>query len=406
MQLKRYPEDFRVRELVDLPERMDRGDYFVHKLRKEKLDTHEAIAIVARELDVDRAEIAFAGLKDRQGITEQFISIKGKSGEFRRRGVQLNRVGRTEAPITSKISRGNEFRIVVRALDDRDIARVERRTDEIRESGFPNYFDDQRFNCLRHGQGFVMKEVLAGRFDQALRQLIATPSPRAISGDVKLKRLFAENWLDWERCSRIGRGPVYRRVFQHLLHRPNDFRGALEQLPTRNKLIHAFAYQSHLWNRSVSRYVEDMLHPKRKIAIEIEAGRCVGWWDLPPAVRDRLREDSTPLYAPDGDGGTPPFRRAVERTLREAKLTPAAFDLHRVRGMELRSEERACLVMPRKLEIVEIDRDEANRGARKAELKFELPRGSYATMMLKCVFARPWVRNRDRKHQPKRREHS
>ena len=90
------------------------------------------------------------------------------------------------------------------------------RVREIGESGFPNYFDDQRFNCLRHGQGFVMKAVLQGRFDQALEQLIATPSRVARSGDVKLKQLLSEHWRDWERCKRIARGRL-RPFMKHAL---------------------------------------------------------------------------------------------------------------------------------------------------------------------------------------------
>jgi tRNA(Glu) U13 pseudouridine synthase TruD len=32
----------------------------------------------------------------------------------------------------------------------------------------PNYFDDQRFGCLRHGQGFPMRSVLLGDHERAL----------------------------------------------------------------------------------------------------------------------------------------------------------------------------------------------------------------------------------------------
>ncbi len=396
MQLKRYPKDFRVREIVDLPDPMDRGDYFVHFLRKEKLDTLEAISIVAREGNVDRADIAFAGLKDRQGITEQYVTIKGKRVEFRRAGIQIHCVGRVEQPITSKVSRGNEFLITVRGLERRDVDRLQRRIPELVESGFPNYFDDQRFNCLRHGQGFVMKSVLEGRFDKALKQLIATPSRIARGGDVKLKQLLHDHWTDWARCRRIARGPIYGRVFEHLERNPEDFRGALELMPSRSKLIHAFAYQSYLWNRAVSRHVESLLDPRRRTMIETEAGRIMGWWNLPPSLRDRLRDESTPLYGPEGNGGSPAFRKTMQRTLREANLSETAFDIHAISGMALREEPRMQLVMPDGLREPRVERDDANRGLHKAGLKFRLPRGSYATMLLKCLWATPWRRPRDR----------
>src|SRR5690606_17883780 len=117
--------------------------------------------------------------------------------------------------------------------------------------GVSNYFDDSRFHCLRHGKGFVMKDVLRGRFEAALRALIARPSRAALGGDVRLKRLLRDHFGDWERCGRIARGPVWSRLFRHLQDHPTDFRTALELLPARVRLIHAFAWQSFLWNRAV-----------------------------------------------------------------------------------------------------------------------------------------------------------
>ena len=59
MRLKVAPGDFRVRESLDFVEDRN-GPYFIHRLRKEKLDTLEAIRIVAAEARVDRVKIAFA----------------------------------------------------------------------------------------------------------------------------------------------------------------------------------------------------------------------------------------------------------------------------------------------------------------------------------------------------------
>lgn len=406
MQLKRFPADFRVYELADLDTESKNGAYYVHRVTKEKLDTLEAIDRVVAAAEVDRADVAFAGLKDRQGITEQFITVKGARVQIREPALRVECIGRADEAITSKASRGNAFSITIRDLGGADIDRLHRRLDEIVESGFPNYFDDQRFNCLRHGQGFVMKSVLEGAYDRALEQLIGTPSRIARGGDVKLKQLFQTHWGDWERCLRISRGPVYRRVFEHLINKPGDFRGALQTMPARNRLIHAYAYQSHLWNRAVSRHVERLLDPRRRTAIEIESGRCMGWFVLPPSLRDRLLDEDTPLYGPEGRGGSDAFRRSMDRTIDEARLSQDAFRAHELPGMILREEPRDALVIPTDVGDIVTDRDEANRGRRRARVEFSLPRGAYATMLLKSVWAPPWQRHgnrRSRDERPSRR---
>ena len=75
MRLKTTPDDFRVRELLEWEEVPD-GDFVVHKLHKEKLSTPEALTMLSRDADVERAKIAYAGLKDRQAVTDQFITIE------------------------------------------------------------------------------------------------------------------------------------------------------------------------------------------------------------------------------------------------------------------------------------------------------------------------------------------
>lgn len=385
MRLKVAPGDFRVRESLDFVEDRD-GPYFVHRLRKEKLDTLSAIQLVAERARVDRGKIAFAGLKDRQGQTEQWISIEGARVDWRGPGLEVRFVGRSLEPVTSKLSHGNDFSIVVRDLGADDLRALERRLPDVERDGFANYFDDQRFSCLRHGQGFAMKDVLRGRFEAALKALIAAPSPHAITGDVKLKRLLAKAWGDWGRCKSIARGPVWRRLFEHLLHEPGDFRGALALLPSRQKLIHAFAYQSYLWCRAADLFLKRAVEPRRRITVETVAGSWASWRTLSPEERERLRAADTPLYGPGGQGGDPAFASATERVLRDAGLAPEMFEAPPVPGMALREEPRALVCVPRRIRVSEPARDERHRGRRCVELRFGLPRGSYATMLIKHLF--------------------
>ena len=386
MRLKTTPEDFRVRELLQWTN-VPGGDFVVHLLHKEKLSTPEALSMVAREGDVERAAIAYAGLKDRQAITEQFVTIERRAVEVRLPNLRLQPVGTTDRPITSRLSSGNAFTIVVRDLVPHGAATLRRAMPSLIKTGFPNYFDDQRFGCLRHGQGFPMRSVLLGDFERALQQLVAEPSPVAITGDVKLKKTLQLRWRDWETCARIARGPAYEPMFAHLLANPEDFRGALEFVPLRQRVIQAFAYQSFLWNRAVSRLLRGGVDSSQRLRLSTLAGDLLAWKYLAPEREEKLKVMRTPLYGPDGDGGSPPFAAAMREELTEAGLSRQDFVQNAVPGMIWKEDARDAFVKPTNVGEVRIEPDEINGGRVKATLEFSLPRGSYATMLIKRLFA-------------------
>lgn len=389
MRLKTIPEDFRVRELLEWDD-VPNGNFVVHHLRKEKLSTPEALALIVKEGDVDRGTIAYAGLKDRQAVTEQFVTIERRAVELDLPNLRLRPVGRTHAPITSRQSRGNAFSIVVRGLLPTEAAQVRRSLPSLQKTGLPNYFDDQRFGCLRHGQGFVMRSVLLGDFERALQQLVAEPSPVAITGDVKLKRTLQLRWGDWESCARIARGPAYEPIFDHLCNHPADFRGALECVPLRQRVIHAFAYQSYLWNRALSRLLRGGVMSAQRLRIRTIAGDLMAWKYLAPEREEKLTAMRTPLFGIEGEGGSEPFKRAMIEEMRGAGIERRDFTEHTVPGMIWKEEARAAIVKPEDMGDVVIRPDDRNPGKVAAELAFSLPRGAYATMVIKRLFAPGW----------------
>jgi tRNA pseudouridine13 synthase len=389
VRLKTIPEDFRVRELLEFSDVPD-GEHYVHLLHKEKLSTPEALALLVREAEVDRADIAYAGLKDRQAVTDQYVSIRGRAVELQRSDLRVTPVGRTDQPITSRMSRGNSFTVVVRDLRPFEAAALRRGLPSLQKTGFPNYFDDQRFGSLRHGQGFPMLHVLRGDYEQALYRLVAQPSPVAISGDVKLKRALAACWGDWGACLDIARGPVYQPLFAWLLDNPGDFRGAIERLPLRQRVIHSFSYQSFLWNRATSLLLRGGVGSAQRLRIATLAGDLIAWKYLEPVREEKLKTMRTPLFAPDGDGGSEPFRKAMIRELQNAGLQRDDFVRNEVPGMIWKEEQRDVLVKPADLEPPVIAPDTMHDGRVQATLSFALPRGAYATMLLKRLFARPW----------------
>ena len=118
-------------------------------------------------------------------------------------------------------------------------------------------------------------------------------------------------------------------------------------------------------------------------------GRLVAWRYVKPEKLAALEALDTPLFAPDGTGGAPSFRAATQSVLEDEELRPEAFRRHRVPGMILREEPRAMVVHPTELRVGEVERDEINRGRLKLVCTFTLPRGAYATMLIKRLFHEP-----------------
>lgn len=389
MRLKTTPDDFRVRELLEWDE-VPNGRFVVHKLHKEKLSTPEALAILVRDAGVDRSAIAYAGLKDRQAVTDQFLTIERRAVELKLANLRVTPVGTTDRPITSKQSQGNAFTIVVRDLRPTEAATLRRSVPSLVKTGLPNYFDDQRFGSLRHGQGFPMLSVLHGNYERALQQLVAEPSPVAITGDVKLKRTLQLRWGDWDACARIARGPAYEPMFEHLIRNPRDFRGALKFVPLRLRVIHAFAYQSFLWNRAVSSLLRVAVKGAQRLRLSTLAGDLIAWKYLAPEREEKLLKMRTPLFGIEGDGGSEPFRKVMINEMKGAELRRSDFIENEVPGMIWKEEHRSAFVKPTSVTDVRIEPDEMHEGHVKASLQFHLPRGCYATMLIKRLFAPSW----------------
>ena len=102
----------------------------------------------------------------------------------------------------------------------------------------------------------------------------------------------------------------------------------------------------------------------------------------------------TPLFGPEGPGGSEPFRRAMIAELREAGLRREDFEQNRIPGMIWKEEARDVFVKPTDVGDVRLEPDEINAGRVKATLQFSLPRGAYATMLIKRLFAPSWFARR------------
>ena len=167
MRIKRTINDFRVSELASEDTLLDEpGKISVYRVVKKGLTTFEAIDVLAKHAGVEKQAVQYAGLKDKDGITSQLMTVEDwRAVNLREPQLSIRKIGQSSRHISSKDSEGNSFEIVVRDLRADDMRRMRVNMLELNKVHVPNYFDDQRFGCLRHGQGFIVRQLMLGNFE-------------------------------------------------------------------------------------------------------------------------------------------------------------------------------------------------------------------------------------------------
>ena len=376
MKLKQKPQDFLVRELLDEGYLKQRGRYRIYRVTKKKLTSMEAAARLADMAGVPAGEVGMAGLKDRQGVTTQYMSVQGgRPVFFKAADLRIEPAGFATEELTSAKSLGNAFEITIRGLRDGERAELERGLEDVRLHGMPNYFGEQRFGNQRHGQGWIARDLARKRHEDALKALVCGRSEHDDARNSRFKSQIEQRWGDWRACREVaGRFGQYISVFQHLMKDAEDFQGAFRFVASKVRLIHLYAWQSHLWNRALAAYFEETTRPTDSIVVPSLEGPLVfarGAMAIDPAMKGVFRLPGTGL----DDVDHPHQRDLLALALRKEGLQPGEFRIEGVSGFQLKGEDRAILIHPREMRV-----KEGENG--KVVVRFELPRGAYATLVM------------------------
>jgi tRNA pseudouridine13 synthase len=385
MKLKQKPEDFQVSESWRFDED-PKGKHFVYLMDKQKLSTFEAVDRICGRFKIPKAAVSYCGLKDKQGRTTQLVAVEGREIELQEPDLRLKPLGRTRAPLSAENTTSNRFAVTVRDLSEEDVGRLTASVAEVRRLGVVNYFDSQRFGSLKHGQGFIVKDLMRGEFEVALRNVLARPSDLDRSGDARVKGFWKEHWGDWGKRNPFAGAERYEAVVKWLRTHPKDFRGAILRTEPRWRGLQVFAYQSWLWNEGVKQYLKDVVGMQHLAAILYQAGSLLFPRELDGAKARLLRDRTFPLLAPATRFEDARVERAALSVLAREDMRLADLAVPGTPEIHFEPEERPLLVFPGRLAIGEAKADELNRGRVRVNVAFTLPPGAYATLVVKRLF--------------------
>ncbi|OOF41715.1 tRNA pseudouridine(13) synthase TruD [Rodentibacter mrazii] len=143
------------------------GEFVALKVRKTSCNTLFVGEKLAKFAGVSERNMGYAGLKDRQAVTEQWFCLQMPGQEmpdftqFELEGVEILDVTRHNRKIRTGSLQGNYFEILLRDAQESD--ELNARLNLVANFGFPNYFTEQRFGrdghnltqALRWAQGEI-----------------------------------------------------------------------------------------------------------------------------------------------------------------------------------------------------------------------------------------------------------
>jgi tRNA pseudouridine13 synthase len=386
MRIKQRPEDFSVTESYRFCKHPT-GRYRVYLMDKQKLSTFDAVEIVRERFGLKPGAISYCGLKDKQGRTEQIIAVESADVEMQEPNLRLKFLGRTNQPLSAQNTTSNRFSVTTRGLTSQEMEVLNQNATEIKEIGLINYFDSQRFGSIKHGQGYIAKDLIRGDFETALRNYMAKPSKLDKSDDAKVKQFWAENWGKFDAYCPYKANKKYARILFSLRTAPKDFARAFMQINSDYRAMLLFTYQSYLWNEGARRLLQRMFAREDLSVIPYQAGSLLFHKRATPEQIETLKQLNFPLLSPQSTFSNPQVEEAVAWVLGKEKIKLEDLKIPQVKGkLFFKHEERPLLVFPYKLVVGKVREDELNPPSKKINVAFTLKPGSYATLLIKRLF--------------------
>jgi tRNA pseudouridine13 synthase len=379
--IKSVNEDFRVFE-VPLYEFSGSGDHTLVHIEKSGISTFEALRRMSRELKFSERDVGFAGLKDARGITRQWLSFEHTNPEhflaLNIPKIQVLEVTRH----SNKLKRGhlsaNRFEVTLRDVDAANVPHAEAALKLLASRGVPNWYDTQRFG-RRGDNADAGLAILRGDMDAYFRVLLGSSGAETDAAARAAREAYDKGKLE-EALQLWPRQVNQERAALNAVMRYGPTWNALKKLPQKLKLLQVASVQSLLFNRALDARFDSYasiwdgdicrLPNGADFLVEnatAEAHRAESFEISPtgPIFGHKMRMPS---------GREAELEAAVQQA---AGLTPQMWDVGR--GLSQKGDRR-----PYRFIATDVGLD-YDTPARALNLRFTLPKGCYATVLLKEI---------------------
>lgn len=390
-------------------------------MKKRQQEHLSALNMLTRVLRCRQADIGIAGIKDMHAITYQFCTIRGgvnqerllrANGMLKSKGMEIGSVRPVDHILRQGELEGNRFVIIVRDVKrvrvsvnnkvmeetfvDCDRGHILARADAVRTHGFVNYYGEQRVGIAGTPEVVgvrsfdIGRSMLQRKFDKTVDLLM---SGRLICRGIDEQegaqvRKARQVWKDSggnveETVKSLPKGDSMARE-RAVLHGLKRYKNPLDALKCLNFGVRTFwihAYQSYIWNKMASERLE--LYGRKVVAgdlVKADGDEVVSIATEDTASNYTLEQVVLPLPGynmqyPDNEIGKRYMELLAEEDVKFEKNAPLEATA--------KGSYRRLIVAMTSLEIKFLEEDESSSTADAFQLSFDLPSGSYATMLLR-----------------------
>lgn len=370
------------KEALKVPENPEKKEHLHLELEKINKDLNFVIRDLTRYLQCSKKRVGYAGLKDKRAVTCQRISLfepdAGRLEEFGKRGIALRNPSWENDRINIGDLKGNFFTITIRDIEMKG-EKIENLLkecfNEMEKNGIANYYGEQRFGGVRGLTAVVGKEFLKGDFEKGV-MIYLTSTCAEEREDLRNARIELSKTNDFSEASKKfpNENRYERAMIHHLCKYPKDYVGAFGKLPKAIRYLFTHAYQSHLFNKVIDKRIEKGLG-LGKIEGDIMGNRA----------------PTAPLFGFESVLSGGKAGEIEEEVLGEEQISLESFHVKKMPEISSKGERREIILFPENLKILEIGADEFFEGKTKAKISFYLPKGNYATIVLREIMKVPAV---------------
>jgi tRNA pseudouridine13 synthase len=289
---------------------------------------------------------------------------------------------------------GNSFEVTVRdcsvpmseaeGIIASDVADIKK------AGGFPNYFGVQRFGVVRPVTHLVGERIVRGDFEGAVRTYISFSTPEE-EPELREKRRELEGRDDWkDMLPGIPESMSYEKMMIGALADGGGWTDAIESLPTNLQMMFVHAYQSYLFNEMLSMRMDaglplnmpvegDMVipldqngNPEHENPI-LTTSRNIDL--VARQVRAKRAFVTIALFGTDSVLAEGEMGEIERKVIEEQRLSQEDFNIPELQRCSSKGIRREVLCPLKDLK--------SSVGEDSYTLSFSLPKGNYATCLLR-----------------------
>lgn len=379
--IKENNEEFQVSEIIDYtflkPPYFSSVQNNEHKfplylLEKHNIDSNHAVIEIKKQSGL---KLKIMGIKDAKAETSQYASCeqtKNLPKYIITNKTKLTLLGFLRTPLSKSVLIGNSFQIKIKTSDNNIHPFL------LELNKIANFYGLQRFGSERMVTHLVGKALLERNYNKAIEYLLSYTSKY----DSKFSKEIRERSRDPKNYHKLiqilPKGMDLERLILHTLVKGKDSVAVIRSIPINIRRLFVQAYQSYIFNKCLSNALlsnEDIQKCKDgDLCFEIEK----------PLVFGRIRKfregvDSNNDVAPairlvgyNYQPGKNRFDHITKRILADENISPTAFYLKDLQELSLQMGFRQTSLFCSEFSYFGM-----------LELLFKLPKGSYATTLLR-----------------------